>query len=500
MTAKTAYENAATYGFDEPTPLVRPMPPAEEYPAHALGPLWQVAAAMQDRTQAPIAICAQAALGVAALAAQGIADAETLHGRAPCSLFLLTLAQSGERKSTCDQEAMRGVRDFEAELAESHKVEKLEHRNRLDIWLARRAEILKPGKGDQDPNAKLADLDALGPEPDVPLSASIVSADPTIEGIVRHMPNLRPSLGLFSDEGGAFIGGHGMSSENRLKTMAGLSGLWDGKPANRWRAGDGVSTFPGRRLSMHLMVQPVAAAGLLADPIANGQGFLARFLVTEPASAIGTRLREGRAPASQDVVDSFNRRIGDMLRRPLPLREGTTNQLDLPLLPMSDDARELLQDFAFAMEKAQATGGPLEAARPFASKAAEHAARVVAVMTLYEDPDAREVSDETMANAIDLVRYYVGEAARLSGAASISIETSEATRLLQWLLETWSDPFISVADAVRLGPNQLRESDKVKRAFAVLEKHGWVVPVEGGASVKGKHRRAAWRIVRGAGT
>jgi hypothetical protein len=500
MSAKTAYENATTYGFEEPTPLVRPMSPAEDYPAHALGQLRQVADAIHDITQAPIAICAQSVLGVAALAAQGIADAETLHGRAPCSLFLLTVAQSGERKSACDRLAMAGVWAFEAELAESHKVELLEHRNRLDIWEARRADIVKSVKGDRDPNAKLADLAALGSKPEPPLDPYIISVDPTIEGIVRNMPNLRPALGLFSDEAGAFIGGHGMNSENRLKTMAGLSGLWDGRPASRWRAGDGVTAFPGRRLSMHLMAQPVAAAGLLADTMANGQGFLARYLMTEPPSAIGTRLREGHAAASQDIVDNFNRRIGDMLRRPLPLQEGTRNQLDMPLLVLSQGARGLLQKFAFAMEVAQAKGGLLEAARPFASKAAEHAARLAAVLTLYEYSVAREVNVETTANAIELTDYYVGEAARLAGAASISVEVSEATRLLQWLLETWSDPFISVSDAVRSGPSHLRESDKVKRAIAVLEKHNWLAPVEGGADVKGKHRRVAWRIVRGADT
>ncbi|MGY6410844.1 MAG: DUF3987 domain-containing protein [Alkalilacustris sp.] len=75
------------------------------------------------------------------LTGQALADVETLHGRAPASLFLLTIAQSGERKSACDRLAMRAVREFEAELAEARRNEITAHRNRLEIWQARRAAI-----------------------------------------------------------------------------------------------------------------------------------------------------------------------------------------------------------------------------------------------------------------------------------------------------------------------------------------------------------------------
>ena len=42
-------------------------------------------------------------------------------------------------------------------------------------------------------------------------------------------------MGVFSAEGGQFIGGHGMSEDNRLKTAAALSGVWDGEPIKRVR-------------------------------------------------------------------------------------------------------------------------------------------------------------------------------------------------------------------------------------------------------------------------
>ena len=497
MTAQQAYKAADDFEAEAPQPLLRETPPGKPYPLDALGPLQPAAAAMHDVTQVPPSICAQSVMGVAAVAGQALADVETLHGRAPASLFLLTVAQSGERKTTCDRLAMRVVREFEAELAEARRDDITAYRNRLEIWQARRAAILKTAK--DDPTAARADLDALGPEPEAPLAESIVSDSPTVEAIVKHFPVLRPALGLFADDAGVFVGGHGMQSEHRLKTVASLSGLWDGSPVSRWRAGDGVAVFRGRRLSAHLMMQQVVAAHLLSDPVANGQGFLARFLLTEPPSAIGTRLRIGHDPASDRALADFAARIGAMLRRKLPLAEGTRNELDPPLLALASDARALLQAFALEVERAQAAGGSLETVRPFASKAAEHAARLAAVQTLYAEPSAEQIDAEAMAGSIKLATYYIGEAARLCDTAQVSAQTIEAERLRRWIVENWAEPFVSVTDALQMGPGSLRESGKVRALFGILAAHGWLIAVEGGAEIRGRHRREAWRIVRRAG-
>ncbi len=89
-----------------------------------------------------------------------------------------------------------------------------------------------------------------------PLEPLLLCEEPTYEGLVKLLAAGQPSVGLFSDEGGRFIGGHGMNPDNLLKTAAGMSGLWDGKPVDRVRGGDGATKLYGRRVSCHLMVQP----------------------------------------------------------------------------------------------------------------------------------------------------------------------------------------------------------------------------------------------------
>jgi hypothetical protein len=85
-------------------PLVPAFSDPAPYPVEALGPLKDYAEAIHQLTEAPVEICAQSVLGAAALAVQGLADAELPHGgTCPISLFLLTIAQSGERKNKLRQ-------------------------------------------------------------------------------------------------------------------------------------------------------------------------------------------------------------------------------------------------------------------------------------------------------------------------------------------------------------------------------------------------------------
>ena len=63
----------------------------------------------------------------------------------------------------------------------------------------------------------------------------LTTEEPTYEGLVKLLDGGWPSVGLFSDEGGRFLGGFAMSEEQRIKTMAGLNSLWDGQPITRTR-------------------------------------------------------------------------------------------------------------------------------------------------------------------------------------------------------------------------------------------------------------------------
>ena len=121
------------------------------------------------------------------------------------------------------------------------------------------------------------------------------------------------------------------------------------------------------------------------------------------------------------------------------------------------------------------------------------------MLTLWRDLHAPQVQPGDMADAIDLAQFYLAEASRLASAAVVSAEIDRAETLRRWLMESWAEPDVLVRDVVRLGPNQLRESPKARAALGILEKHGWLVPLEAGTVVRGAARAEAWLIVKGAG-
>ena len=140
-------------GFDAPTEEPRPLIPelseGSSFPTEALGPLAPAAHAIEDHTQAPIAIAGQSLLGAVALATQGHADVvlPTVDRKVPLSLFLLTIAASGERKSTVDGFALQPIREKEDALAEAYRedYQKVSERRRHSSSKARGGHAVAQG-------------------------------------------------------------------------------------------------------------------------------------------------------------------------------------------------------------------------------------------------------------------------------------------------------------------------------------------------------------------
>lgn len=497
------HADETAFTSEGPQPLLREIPPGQPYPVGALGPLRAAVEAVQARTLAPFAIPAQSALAVASLAVQGFANVETLGGDRPLSLYALTIARSGERKSTCDGLLMQGLRYHEREEAARHREDVKGWLTRHALWKVQHDGIIASVKGKAGKNAKTqteaqADLRALGDEPAAPPSPDRTATEPTYEGLTRKFAEGMPSLGIFSDEGGQFLGGFAMSSDNRQKTLAALNDLWQGNPIRRTRQGEGSFTLYGRRLAVHLMVQPGVARDFMADPKADDTGFLPRFLLCEPPSTIGTRLhgltRDGTGP-----LDAFAARLGTILQTPLPL-EPESRALEPRRLPLAPEARELLVQFADAVEAAQRPGATMSGVTGYASKAAEQACRIAGVLTLWRDLNAPAVDAEDMASAIELADFYLSEALRLADAAKVSEDTDRAERLRRWLVEEWPHSELMTRDVVQHAPiRALRETKAATAALGTLERHGWVAALPAGTVVRGAARSTAWCIVKGGG-
>ena len=418
---------------EDPLPLTRAVPLADPYPVDALGLTLSTAArAVQAMTQAPIDLCANAVLAVAALATQTHADIVLPSGEVkPLSLYLLTIAASGERKSATDSYALSSIKAQEAELRRTHADEMVTYQNAHDAWAAQRQGILKQHNGSAV-ECKAA-LDLLGPEPQPPLTPILTFNDLTIDGVVKLLMSGQPSIGLFAAEGGTVIGGHAFAKDAKLRTASMLSDLWDTGRLTRIRSGDGASAITGRRLSMHIMVQPDVAAMLLGDPLFKEQGLLSRILIAAPESAQGTRMWSEPAPQHKKALQAFESMINDLYQRSMPLRDGMRNELDPPQIRLTPDAHNLWVKVHNEVERRLGPGGDLEPIKGFAAKLPEHATRIAGVIAKMEYPDACEISADTLAGGITLARHYAGTASRLHGVAQINADLRDAQSLLDWI-------------------------------------------------------------------
>jgi hypothetical protein len=218
-------DGAGEVRIETPRPLMRELPPADPFPADALGDLLGAAArAIRDRVQAPLAICAQSIISAATLAVQAHADVVLPIGQGrPLSGYFVSVAETGERKSACDTEATWPIRRRETALREAYDIELPSYLNAKAAFEKARKSAEGKGKGDA---AKIkVELDALGPAPVPPLVPMLTCPEPTFEGLCKLFAIGHPSLGLFATEGGQFIGGHGMKDDAKLRNAAGLSDL-----------------------------------------------------------------------------------------------------------------------------------------------------------------------------------------------------------------------------------------------------------------------------------
>lgn len=424
----------------EAWPTLRPLPEladpeAAAFPVRALGAvLGPAVREIAAGVQAPEALAAGSVLAAAAVACQPLADVRMPHGQcAPLSLFMVTVAGSGDRKSACDAGACAPIEERRRQDARDHA------HAMLDFKAERRRR--KDGDGAAEP----------------PAARALVVSKGTVEGLHQLLKG-QPALGMFSTEGAEVIGGHSLREERKASGIAWLLKAWGGETLDAMTKGDGLSVLPGRRFSLHVLLQPVIAQQLMGDPLAQGQGWIARCLMCAPRSLAGSRLY---LAATQPVLERrevklYFDRLRALLAMPPPLRpDGDGHELEPRVLPLSAAAEALWIEFYNEAEQQQAAGGSLASVRPWASKAAEHAARLAGIVALVDNPKAREVDESAMQGGIELANFYLGEHVRLMGHSVEQAELRRLTRLLSWLRE--KGRWVSQADVLQRTPRELRD-------------------------------------------
>ncbi|AZD33599.1 hypothetical protein C4K22_0834 [Pseudomonas chlororaphis subsp. aurantiaca] len=442
-----------------PRPLIESNPVAQPYPVQALGGILGPAVErMAEVIGVPQALAAQSVLAASALATQGHAGIQLDGRNYPLSLYLITMAASGDRKTAADRCALLPARQWEREQWQRY-------REQLARYLAAQRQAQRANPVDPAPTNGVL----LEGEPSAP---RLITTDPTIEAPIKGLCHDLPSMGLFCDEGGQFLGSSTMSRDHRLKAVTTLSSLWDGSPIDRARSMTGESLRAyDRRLSLHLMLQPYLAMQLLSDPLLQGQGILGRCLMTWPTSLAGQRSYQAVDLSKDAALKRYHHRLSALFRQPWSL--SPDGALQLSLLNLSPLARRRWIDLHDAIEAQLGEFGELASVRPSGSKAAENLLRVAGILAVVEESSVVEV--DHIQRASTLIGYYLAEIQRLTEQEPVCRIKEEADRLLRWLqVKDWKR--FSIRELNRNGPRFARKSSRhAAKLLVELIDHQWLI-------------------------
>ncbi len=494
----------ASVGY-APLPLQRSTIPPKPYPFDALGEVLGAAARrIHEVVQAPDATCGQSLLAALSLSCQGFVDVQIDGRRYPTSLFLLTISDSGERKSATDKIALKSINDWQKSLIEQHKKQLMEYKNKFEIWKVRRSAAIK--EASESSQSGFVELES---EPQPPCEGLMLCEEPTLEGLEQLLERGQPSAGIFSDEGGRLVGGHAMNSDNALKTACGLSNLWDGKPLTRVRKSENSKIYYGRRLSVHLMIQPVVLMQLLSNEILMGQGLLSRCLFSAPQPLAGTRKYKEIDLSKEPAILAFYDLINRLLDRPYPKTVSSNDHketflpgdsLEPKIIELEKEAKQKWIEFHDETDKKMNEDEEFYPIKPFASKAPEQVLRIAALFAFSEsvlNPNVEmivKVSLQQLERAITLVVYYLEEALRILGKTSSDPNINLAVQTLEWIKSKRSNQIFPIADVYQKGPVQIRTGAKAKKIMRILEDHEAVIEIQN-AMIDGKKVRSAWQLI-----
>ena len=468
--------------WPDPLPLTTHQQ-ADPYPLNALpGIIGEAVKEVVDFVQCPVALGACSALAVVSIVAQGLVDvrrANKLDG--PTSLFLLAIADSGERKTTVDGFFSKPVKKWEAEQVEAAKPDLKKFAAELAVWESKKAGLLaavtaasKSGKSTDDLKKQAIDFESDKPkQPKIP---QLLFGDSTPEETAYRLAHKWPVGGVLSSEAGIVFGGHAMGKESAMRNMALLNGLWDAETLRIDRRTAPSYTVRGVRLTMGLAVQAETVKAFLdsSKGLARGIGFLARFLVAWPESTQGGRMFQ-ESPENWPQLAKFHRRLGTLLDNPLAFNEN--GELAPVMLELSPDAKKVWVAFHDDVEAELRPGRDMAETKDVASKAADNAARLAALFHLFENGIEGAIGPDHMKSAAAVAGWHLYEARRFMGEIALDAGVNNAVKLDAWLKGYCKQNKVvgvSTRDIQREGPNCTRTKAILDIALEELSEAGRV--------------------------
>jgi hypothetical protein len=451
-----------------PRPLLPDAAPPSPYPLDAMTYEMRGAVeAIAELAMVPAAIAGQCVLGAVTHLAQTRVNAWHPMGKpegAPCSLFMLSLFGSGEGKSSARKLAFKTI-------DEAEKVIRTRHRQAC-------AEIML--SADQLKGKERVEFLAVNPLPPDPRTQY---SDATYEPLAGDFIRGKAAASWDTDEGGQMLGGSSLKADTVAATLGGLTKAFDDGYFERTRSrgnAEGSGVAFNRRLSIHLLAQPVAVADALSDSLLLGQGFLPRFLLAAPESLAGTCFITVESLGRSAYEDSRLHEYWARCEEVASSREyidSETGEVAPPVLELDAEAKQVWVSFRNEIESGLEPLGKFSGLKPFARRGAEQALRLAAVLGWFEGVE--HVDGDCMRRACALARYSLSEWLRYTNADAVDSNLQMAVYLSDWLRDAkraakWCE--FHVNELGKSGPAAVRPAKVRDKVLHILVKHRHLQP------------------------
>jgi len=440
------------------------------FPTHVLpGTLRRWVKAESHATQTPPDLAAMLGLSVCSAAIARRVVVEPRPGWfEPTNLFTTVLLEPGNRKSAVFGDAMKPLRELEAELIEAARpdVARAQSERRQDEARLRKLEKTAAEKhGEEAEQARheacnlAADL-TDSPEPALP---RLIVDDATSEKLGIMLSEQGGRIASVSPEGGVFDLMSGMYSKSGMPQF----GVY-----LMGHSGDDLITDRVSRRSVRVerpaltcayAMQPAVIKGLAESAAFRGRGLLARFLYAAPQSWIGER-KIAPEPVSESIREAYRQTVRSL-----------AEVEDEIILRLSADAGALLRGWETEIEDMLAEGGQMEITRDWGAKLAGATLRLAAVLHCVDRGPVGLIERPTIAAAVEIGRYLIPHAEAVLDMMSATEDSTDddARYVLRWI-ERHDLREFTKRDAQQHGKRRFPKADDINPALDELAKRGYI--------------------------
>lgn len=335
-----------------------------------------------EATQAPLELVLASALSTISLLCQPLIDVER-PGKmiGPVSLMVISIAQSGERKSTVESMFMGAIRVFVINAIKAHEKELLVWRIKSEAWEARKRKIIKEmsDRPETDPEYKHFENELIlhhELKPERPRAFNPIYEDATTAALLKGMRLDCPWAALMSSEGVSALKGV-------FNDFGKINALWTGSTIDVARATVEGCSLNDARLTIGIMIQPQILKEYLEGKgdRARSVGLLSRALVFNPESTQGKRFINKR-PINKEVIARYQSRANQLLEKSIQRLRNVTEEKEI--IKFSSSAAEYWTESYNNIEYELQKGGKYERSKDHASKLSENIARVTALLHYFD--------------------------------------------------------------------------------------------------------------------